>query len=168
MASNLPAHIKRRERLEWAPGHFNWYWIADAPCGMEVRFAESSAKKQWATPDKVWCHHAGCDMCPAEDHTLQAHENDGTHNWFPVLACNSWLNPNKRGEQWVSDGKGGLIYKPYDVVCDGINHYLPPFGSNEEGCYWWYQGNYPNGWIYWQGDWRCGPCAEKTIIGPRS
>jgi len=147
----LPAFIKRRERRQWTPGQANWYWIADAPCGMEVMFIENLAIEQWTSPDKIWCHHAQCDMCDAADHTIVAHADcDDSRNWFPVLACNSWLS-------------SGIM-----PGCDGVNHTLNGFSSGVEDCYWWYQGNYPNGWVYWMGDWRCGPCTTKSIIGPRS
>lgn len=149
----LPAHIKRREYRQWAPGQWNWYWIADAPCGQESVYMESQAITQWATPDKIWCQHAMCDMCEAADHSISEHpEGDSPKNWFPVLWCNGWAGNGHKREG-----------------CDGINHQLDPYNEQSgDDCYWWYQGNYPNGWVYWMGDWRCASCAEKTIFGVRS
>lgn len=101
---------------------------------------------------------AQCDLCSATD-TSVVYNNDNA--WFPVLACNSFASNGTVSSEW--DGE------KYVPACDGINHKLDPFDKQSGvDCYWWYQGNYPNGWVYWMGDWRCGPCTEKTIIGPRS
>jgi hypothetical protein len=105
---------------------------------------------------------AQCDLCGATD-TSVVYNND--NKWFPVLACNSFCSPGPMVFEWQNGQPS--------VVCDGINHRFVPFNVEpqreyEEDCYWWYQGNYKNGWVYWMGDWRCGPCTEKTIIGPRS
>ena len=149
--TNLPPHIKGRRYSEVMGV---WYWVADAPCGMEVIYAEQFAQGVWTSPDKIWCHHAVCDMCQVADHSIAEHPHESAKNWFPVLWCNATTGeiPGTR------------------IGCDGVNHTLKPWdnGGDEEDCYVWYQGNYPNGWVYWQGDWRCGPCAEKTIFGGRS
>lgn len=148
--ASLPPFIKRREYSEVMGV---WYWRADAPCGMEVIYAEKFARGVWTSPDKIWCHHAVCDMCQVADHTIQEHVVESAKNWFPVLWCNS-----ATGE--IDGTREG---------CDGVNHKLNPWESNDDDdCYVWYCGNYPNGWVYWQGDWRCGPCAEKTIFGRAS
>jgi|SRR5580765_1954875 len=109
---------------------------------------------------------AQCDLCEATD-TSVAYNNDNP--WFPVLACNSFASDYHVSDYW--DGEKMV------PNCDGVNHTFIPFDATErytpEGhslpdCYWWYQGGYPNGWVYWMGDWRCGPCTIKSIIGPRS
>lgn len=104
---------------------------------------------------------ARCDMCQATDTSVVYHTQDVDTNWFPILACNSWMVQFK-----VAIGPDN------QPTCDGINHTLVPFGSDYsatvESCYWWYQGRYKDGWIYWQGDWRCRVCAEKTLFGPRA
>lgn len=111
---------------------------------------------------------AQCDMCEATDTSVAYHHPDVDSNWFPVLACNSFATDFTISSHW--NGKEMV------VDCDGVNHALIPFGATDEerytpeghclpDCYWWYQGNYPNGWVYFMGDWRCGPCAEKTIFG---
>jgi hypothetical protein len=147
----VPSFIKRREQREWVPGHRAWYWIADAPCGQESVLLESSAIVHWTAPDKIWCSHAQCDMCQAVDHTVSEHSPET--NWLPVLWCNA-----PTGE--IPGTREG---------CDGVHHKLDNFRDQSgNDCYAWYQGNYPNGWVYWQGDWRCGQCAEKTIFGARS
>jgi hypothetical protein len=98
---------------------------------------------------------AQCDMCGATD-TSVVYNNDNA--WLPVLACNSLLSP----------ALAQLEFGEPLVLCDGINHRLDPFNAQSGmDCYWWYQGGYPNGWIYWQGDWRCGPCAVESIFGAR-
>jgi hypothetical protein len=147
----IPAFVKRRE---YSPIMKMHYWVADAPCGMEVIMGESAAIYHWTAPDKIQCRHAMCDMCQLEDHAVQEHVPERAENWFPVLWCNA-----DTGEiPGIREG------------CDGVNHLLLPWdnGGVEDDCYAWYCGNYPNGWVYWQGDWRCGPCAEKTIFGKRS
>jgi hypothetical protein len=105
--------------------------------------------------DGIWLDTAHCDMCPVEDDTVIQHWPELDSDWFPVLWCNA-----VSGE--IPGTREG---------CDGVNHVLVPFNSpnsGEDDCYAWYQGNYKNGWVYWQGDWRCGPCAEKTIFGRAS
>lgn len=161
MVSNLPEFvIERWYSAEWDM----WYWKAIAPCGGESSYAEEFAREKWKTHADVWCHHSGCDLCDAVDHTIVEHDdNNNPKNWFPVLHCNAFPADGTIRATWNGT--------EYVAACDGVNHKLIPFGENEnceEDCYWWYQGNYPNGWVYWQGDWRCGPCAEKTIFGGRS
>lgn len=147
----VPSFVKSRE---YSTLMKMWYWRATAPCGQEVIMGEDAATYHWTSPDKIGCEHAVCDMCQVADHSVSEHRPESATNWFPVLWCNA-----STGE--IPGTREG---------CDGVNHTLKPWdnGGDEEDCYVWYQGNYPNGWVYWQGDWRCGPCAEKTIFGTQS